>query len=591
MKNSAGRIIYVGKAVSLRNRLRSYFTKLDPSQVKVQAMVSQIDDFDYIVTDTEVEALILEANLIKKHKPRYNILLKDDKSYPYVVVTEETYPRVMLVRRPARGSGRLFGPYTDVTSLRETLDYLRRTFPIRNCRYRFDEGQWPDRPCLNYHIKRCVGPCTREVDPGTYQAMIEQIVLILEGRTNRLVKELREQMEIAAAEYRFEDAAKLRDQIMALERIAAKQKIVSERGGDQDIFGTAVSEDGLVCINVFFVRDGRLVGREKFFSDQAGDLSPGEILEAFLPQFYLEASLFPREVLLPEAFSSLSVIEEWLTGQAGHRVYCKVPQRGLKRQMVQLAEENAQIHLAEELGKRKLEAERTAGALVQLQEYLSLPRLPYRIEAYDISNFQGTDSVGSMVVFEGGKPKNRDYRHFTIKSVEGANDFASMAEIIRRRFSRLVDPAEKDASFSAKPDLVLIDGGKGQLSAALAAMESVGAPELPVVGLAKEEELIFVPGRPDPIRLPLDSYALHLVMRVRDEAHRFAVSHHRKVRDKRTLRSVLDEIPGIGPRRKKALLTAFGSVKNLRKLSVEDLMQVEGITQELAEAIVEHLLL
>ncbi|MBO8127244.1 MAG: excinuclease ABC subunit UvrC [Firmicutes bacterium] len=589
MKNSRGRIIYVGKAVSLRNRLRSYFNKLDPSQAKVRAMVSQVADFDYIVTDFEVEALILEANLIKKHKPRYNIQLKDDKSYPYVLITEETYPRVIVVRRPEKGQGRLFGPYTDVASLRETLDFLRRNYPIRSCRNRFDEGQWPDRPCLNYHIKRCMGPCTRELDPAKYREMIDQVAMVLEGRADRLIKELREKMFKASEEYRFEDAARLRDQITALERVTARQKVVSEKGEDQDVVGLALSEEGLVCVHIFFVRDGRLVGREKFFLDQTGEREASEILEEFLPQFYLEARLYPREILLPVEVPSAATMETWLGERAGHRVYLKIPQRGHKRQLVQMATENAEVLLKEELSRREIEKERTEGAVVQLQEYLSLPKLPYRIEAYDISNFQGTDTVASMVVFEGGKPKNRDYRSFKIRTVQGLNDFASMQEVIYRRFSHLTKKEEKDASLGSEPDLVLIDGGKGQLSAALTAMEEAGVTGIPTVGLAKEEELIFVPGREEPVRLPRDSYALHLVMRVRDEAHRFAVSYHRKLRGKRTLRSVLDDIPGIGPKRKKALLDAFGSVKNLRKCGVDELMRVEGITRELAESILEHL--
>lgn len=589
MKNAQGRIIYVGKAVVLRNRLRSYFNKLDPSQAKVRAMVSQVEDFDYIVTDTEVEALILEANLIKKHKPRYNIQLKDDKSYPYVLITNETYPRVILVRRPEKGAGRLFGPYTDVTSLKETLAYLRRNYPIRSCRHRFDEGQWPERPCLNYHIKRCIGPCTRGVDPQVYREMVEQIAMILEGRTDRLVKKLKEQMGQAAEEMRFEDAAKLRDQISALERITVRQKVVSEKGGDQDIFGMAVSPEGTACIQVFFVRDGRLVGREKYFLEQVGEKLAAGVLEEFLPQFYLEARIYPAEILLPEEVATKDLIEKWLGARADHRVYLRVPQRGQKHQLVEMAQENAAALLKEELTRREVELERTEGAVVQLQEYLGLAKLPYRIEAYDISNFQGAETVASMVVFEGGKPKIRDYRHFKIRSVQGPNDFASMLEVVQRRFAHLTDPQERDPSLGSRPDLVLIDGGKGQLSSALEAMTELGVDDIPTVGLAKEEELIFIPGRPDPIYLPRDSYALYLVQRVRDEAHRFAITFHRKLRDKRTLKSVLDEVPGIGPRRKKALLQRFGSVKNIRNLGVEDLMEVEGITQEIAEAIVEHL--
>lgn len=589
MKNGRGRIIYVGKAISLRNRLRSYFNKLDPSQVKVQALVSQIADFDYIVTATEVEALILEANLIKKHKPRYNIQLKDDKSYPYVLITAETYPRVLLVRRPEKGAGRLFGPFTDVSALKETLAYLRRNYPIRSCRNRFDAGQWPDRPCLNYHIKRCLGPCTRQVNPQEYQEMIDQIALIFEGRTDRLIKNLKNKMETAAEELRFEEAAQLRDRITALERITVRQNVVSERGGDQDIFGLALDESGVICVQVFFVRDGRLIGREKFILEQEGEQDASQVLEEFLPQFYLEASLYPQELLLPEAVATANLIERWLEEKAGHRVYLRVPQRGSKHQLVAMAGENATLLLQEELTRRGLERERTEGALLQLQEYLGLPRLPYRIEAFDISNLQGSDTVAAMVVFEGGRPKNRDYRSFKIRTVLGPDDYASMREVIQRRFSRLLNADETDASLGATPDLVLIDGGKGQLNVALKVMEELGFSEFPTVGLAEEEELLFLPGESEPVYLPRDSFALHLVQRVRDEAHRFALNYHRKLRDKRALRSVLDDIPGVGPKRKKALLERFGSVKNLRKLGAQDLQEVEGISQELAETIVEYL--
>lgn len=606
MKDKAGEIIYVGKAVSLKNRVRSYFQSSRYHGPKVEALVGNIADFEYIVTDSEVEALILESNLIKKYSPWYNVRLKDDKSYPYLKVTlQDLFPRVYVVRRIQEDGSRYFGPYTNVGAMRETFAFLKKFFPIRSCRKNIGPDSH-ERPCLNYHIRRCAAPCAGLATPEEYRQMIDQVCLFLEGRQELLLPEMRRKMQEAADHLAFEKAAEIRDRIAAMEKVIEKQKIVSFGGEDQDVLAFAVSAPlNAACAQVFFVRGGKLVGREQFMLEGVADDAPESIMTAFVQQYYSEAAYVPREVLLQHNIEDSGLVEEWLADKKGQRVYVRVPRRGEKKELVEMVARNATLALAEEETRAATEKARTEGAVLELQRYLDLPAPPNRIEAYDISNIQGTEAVGSMVVFEGGKAAPSEYRRFKIKTVEGPNDFAMMQEIIRRRFLRGLREREElagqeaeetqeaqkvaIAKFATFPDLVLIDGGKGQLNAAREVMRELGVAEVPAVGLAKEFEHIFKEGQPDPVILPRDSMALYLVQRVRDEAHRFAVTYHRELRGKRDVGSRLDEVAGIGPKRKKALLKHFGSLKSVGEASVEELAAVPGMSREAAEAVWQHM--
>ena len=600
-KNAAGEIIYVGKAVSLRDRVRSYFQKhgryVSP---KVKAMVEHIADLEFIVTDSEVEALILECNLIKEHEPWYNVRLKDDKSFPYLKVTAERFPRVMVVRRPSK-EGRNFGPYTDARAVRETLKFLRKLFPVRTCSLDLS-GELNYRPCLLYHIGRCGAPCAGLQSEEEYNRLIDEVCLFLEGRHHRLIPELRAKMEAAAAKLEFERAARLRDQLQALEKVVERQKVVSDDGNDQDVIGMARSGNSL-CVQVFFVRDGKLTGREHFFLEGAGDTSDAEALGAFVQQYYAEAAFVPREILLPEELEDQEVLAEWLSRRRGGKVTLRVPKRGEKRRLVEMVTHNAVLVLGESEAKRARVLERRSQALTQLQELFGLEEPPRRIEAYDISNTQGQDAVGSMVVFIDGEPANAEYRQFKIRDIEGPNDFAMMHQVISRRFMRglkereelaALPAGERDAQarkarFADFPDLVIIDGGKGQLGAARDALRELNLEEIPTAGLAERLEEIYVEDQPEPIRLPDDSPALQLLQHIRDEAHRFALNYHRKLRSKRQSRSVLDEIEGVGPKRKKELIKHFGSVRAVREASLEALKAVPGLPAAVAERIYHEL--
>ncbi|WP_298463309.1 excinuclease ABC subunit UvrC [uncultured Mitsuokella sp.] len=574
MKDDHGRIIYVGKAIVLKNRVRQYFQNNRSHTPKVRAMVSHVADFEIIMTHSEVEALILECNLIKKHRPRYNISLKDDKSYPYVKVTvNEEYPRVFLTHRVQKDGARYFGPYTNVTAVHESLKLLRRLFPLRTCRH------LQERPCLEYHIRRCLAPCAGKVTKGEYAAMIRAVLLFLEGRTEDVERELSQRMAKAAEAYHFEVAARLRDQLQAVRKVAEKQNIVTG-SGNQDAVGMARSEVG-VCVQIFFIRAGKMIGREHFLLQGSEEESDEDILTAFLQQYYHRATFIPQEVLLPLELPAAEreLLEAFLQEKKRQgRVSLLCPKRGTKHDIVAMAAGNAEKYLSDEAARIKRANEQTLGAVEELGRYLGLKTPPNRMECFDISHIQGSETVASMVVFEGGLPKKSDYRRFKIRSTEGKpDDFLSMREVTTRRYVGLPE--------DELPDLIVIDGGKGQLSSALEIIRGAGHKDVPVVGLAKQFELVFTEGNPEPVVLPRHSQALYLIQRIRDEAHRFAITYHRKLRGKRNLVSVLDHIVGIGPKRRQALRAHFGSLARIKEAGVEELAAVEGMNKPAAEAV------
>ncbi len=591
MKNDAGEIIYVGKAVSLRNRVRSYFQAGGHSSPKVTALVGHIVDFEYIVTDSEVEALILECNLIKEHAPWYNIRLKDDKSYPYVKVTlQEPFPRVAIVRRMQKDGSRYFGPYTNVQAVRQTVRFLQRIFPIRTCKKDIGLEGISDRPCLNYHIRRCQAPCAQLIDQADYRRMIDEVVLVLEGRHGKLLQGMERRMQTAAQELRFEEAARLRDQIQALTAVVEKQKIVSFENIDQDIMGYARVND-LACVQVFFVRSGKIIGNEHFFLETPTGETGVEIMTAFVEQYYATAAFVPKELLLPVGLVEPDVIASWLTELRGSRVYLRVPQRGEKKRLVEMVQKNAELVLEERINRQARESARRQQGLEELQSYLGLDVPPQRIEAFDISNIQGTEAVGSMVVFQDGVPTPAEYRRFRIRGKDTPDDYAMMREVVHRRFVRGFQDQEagSEGGFAQKPQLVLIDGGKGQLGAARQVMAELGVGDIATLGLAERLEEVYIEGQPAPMALPRDSQALYMLQRLRDEAHRFALTYHRQLRAQRTTRSILDEIPGVGPKRKKQLIKHFGSVQAVRAASLEELQQVPGLPEVVAERIHQEL--
>ncbi|AQS60641.1 excinuclease ABC subunit C [Desulforamulus ferrireducens] len=590
--DESGQVLYVGKAVSLRNRVRSYFQNTAKQAAKVQAMLKKAVDLEYIVTDSEMEALILENNLIKEHRPKYNILLKDDKTYPYIKVTlGERFPRVYTTRRVLKDGAKYFGPFTAVGAVNETLRLLKKIFPLRTCKQR--ELAPRERPCLNYHIKRCLGPCCNLVEPQQYQEMVQEVVLFLEGRHEALLKKLRRRMEEAAENLEFEKAAELRDQLLAIEKIVERQKVVSTEQVDQDVIAMARGFDE-ACLMVFFIRGGKLIGREHYFLEGTDTLERGEVMATFVQQFYNQTEFIPTEILLSEEVEEEKLLADWLSQLRGSKVQLKTPKRGDKYKLVEMAAQNALLTLEQTQLARQAGKEAVEGALGELMAALGLQQPPQRLECYDISNIQGTESVASMVVFEGGKPAKDQYRRFKIRTVDGPNDFASMKETIGRRFARAKEEQDalaagqltpKQAKFSRLPDVVIIDGGKGQLSAAREAMLEQGFAHIATFGLAKEEELLFAPGRPDPIRLPRDSKGLQMLQRLRDEAHRFALTYHRKLRSQRNLKSVLDEIEGIGAVRRRELYKAYKNLEAIKQASLEELAQVPGMNTRAAEAV------
>jgi excinuclease ABC subunit C len=602
MRNDAGTVIYVGKAANLRNRVRSYFGAAWSMEGKTRALSESIADFEYVVTHTEQEALHLEAELVKRHQPLFNVRLKDDKHYPYLKVDlTDPWPRVYITRRVEKDGARYFGPFANAGSVRRTLDIVNKLFPWRSCTKTIT-GTDP-RPCLDYFINRCIAPCTAYCTKEEYDEVIRQVILFLEGRTEEVVRRLKLEMADASTKMEYEHAGRVRDQIESIERVTERQAVATTRPADEDVFGLARG-DGDAMVQVLFIRGIKMVGVDSFTMEGAKDETDADVVASFVKQFYESATYVPRRVVVPEPLPEQDLIEAFLTERRGSRVEILVPQRGEKRRLVQMATNNARESLERSRLKWLADTSKTRTALQQLQDELDLPSPPSRIECYDISNIQGTSSVGSMVVFTDGHPRPQEYRRFRIKSVVGANDFASMAEVLRRRFrrarERLIEetgasapdvpangdrPTRTDESFAALPDLVIIDGGKGQLAAALDVMREMGVKHIPAVGLAKQHEEIFVQDVSDPVVLPRNSEALYLVQRIRDEAHRFAITYHRGVRSKAAMQSALDTIPGVGPKRKRALLKKFGSVRAIREASVDEIAATVGFTTTLAERV------
>ena len=616
MKNADGRVLYVGKADSLRSRVRSYFAARGPDDARIARMVSEVADVQTIVTDTVSEAYLLESNLIKEHRPRFNIRLRDDKSYPFVKITlGEDFPRIVRTRKLARDGSRYFGPYASASSVDETLKLLRKIFPFRTCNLDIPEGKRVlERPCLLYYINRCQGPCIQAIEKAPYRETIGQIVDFLDGRQEPIAADLRREMEGHSDALRFEQAAAARDKLRAVERTMEQQKMAAFSRAEHDVIGLARAEDE-ACVQVMQVRNGKLIGREHFIVEGARDVADPEVLGSFLQQYYASTDALPRALLVPSMPAEADALATYLADRRGVRVTISVPERGEKRRLLALATQNAVEALERERAEWMADAARRDEALIELTSALGLPRVPERIECYDMSNIQGTAAVGSMVVFVDGRPEPKEYRRFRIRSGDTPDDFRMMAEVLRRRFSRVAklrretgglslaavgadeapegDPDETDErppeTGWAVPDLVIVDGGKGQLSAAVGVMDELGITDVPLAGLAKRFEELHLPGQAAPVVLGRRSQALYLVQRIRDEAHRFAITYHRDVRGKRALRSELDDIPGIGPGRKRALLKRFGSVRRIREASVDEVAATPGISRDLADRLKSHL--
>ncbi len=676
MKDADGNVLYVGKAASLRSRVPNYFRSPAELSPKIRAMVSHVDDFEYVTVGSEIEALIAENSLIKTYKPKYNTLLKDDKTFPYIVITDEPFPRVLRTRRVEKGHGRYFGPYANPGALAETLKLIKKLFPYRSCALNIVPDNLPrgrrespsatkstalpapspanhylappevdgqraethpsanDRACLEYYIHRCVGPCIGAASQEDYATVIGQVVNFLEGKHDLVLEELERQMTEAAEGLNFERAARLRDQMRAVQRVASKQRVEAPGGGDQDVIGLARA-DSSTLVQLLAIRSGRLTGRDTYTMENVADEDETGVLAAFLQQYYDAAAIVPPEIIIPREVPEHDVLEDWLSAQRGKRVQLEVPQRGDKRRLLELAADNARAALEQEQIKWLTDTQKTAAALTELKDALGLPALPVRLECFDISTIQGTSTVASMVVFENGKPRTDAYRRFRIKAagpLGEPNDFAAMHEVLTRRLRRSgraksdtddsaavqddataggadvssvpgsadvssvpgvietseasrADGAEAGGEWTRRPDLIIVDGGKGQLGVALDVLRELDIDDQPVAGLAKQNEELFLPDRPDPVILPRASQALYLVQRLRDEAHRFAITYHRDVRGKRALVSGLDEIRGVGGARKKALLRRFGSVAEIRRSSVEEIAAVAGIGPKLAASI------
>ena len=673
MRDVKGDVIYVGKAASLRNRLRSYFQTPSGKEIKVQRMMGRIADFEYVVTETESEALILENLLIKRHRPFYNIRLKDDKTYPYIKIDlNEEFPQLYFTRRVLADGARYFGPFASAGSVRKTMDLLKKLFPYRSCTKVITGTD--ERPCLEHYIHRCVAPCIGAVDRDEYREVIRQVIMFLEGDTDPILHDLQRKMRLASDSTEFERAAALRDQVRAIESVTENQKIASSKDENEDVLALA-ADQGEVWVEVFNIRRGKLVGRDHFIMEGGEGEEPPALLEGFVQQFYDDATAVPPALLVQHPMPNAALVEAWLTAKRGGRVAVRVPQRGEKRRLVAMVAENAQQGLVQRRIKWLSQSDQVLQAMGEIQEALSLPELPTRIECYDVSNIQGTNSVGSMVVFEDGRPKNSYYRRFQIKAVEGVDDYSMMQEMLRRRFKRLggqrqnalhslghTEPAlsavegshpgeapvggatgspqaasaEDDGqgpsmgtarvkrrrrryartgamapdqlatwdpggvangpqqdkasvtpqeSWGLVPSLVLIDGGKGHLSAVQQVFLELGVTDIPLASIAKQQEEIFLPHQPEPVLLPRASQGLYLVQRVRDEAHRFAITYHRQRRSKASTRSALDSVPGVGPKRRRALLREFGSVPRIREALLDELAAVPGMTTALAHRV------
>ncbi len=584
MKDTAGSIIYVGKAANLSKRVRSYFTSGQKLSAKAQRMVSRVRDIDFFVTSSEQEALILELNLIKRHRPRYNVSLKDDKTFPYLKIDiDNDWPRVYVTRRLEQNGGRYFGPFASAKSVRQTLKVLKEIFPFRSCTKNIT-GSAP-RPCLQHNIQHCLGPCIGAVSKDEYAEVIRQIVLFLEGKQEKVVRELESRMEEAARALDFEKAALLRDRIRAVRQVIEGQRLATRVRGEQDVIAF-VQDKGRAYAQVFFVRSGRLVGRESFILEGTRSEEPSRIMTSFVEQFYHSAPGVPPLLLLQYPLEDKAVIEDWLHRKRGASVRIQVPRRGSRKELVDIVAENARQGLEQLKIKRLAAPNVLKAALDEIRRELKLPRLPSRLEGYDISNIQGKLAVGSMVVFEQGSPRTSCYRRFRIKTVSGADDYAMLTEVLGRRFKRLSSAAD---DWAVLPDLILIDGGRGQLNAALSAIDKAGAGPVPIASLAKENEEIFIPRRAKPVVLPRSSPGLQLLERLRDEAHRFALGYHQKIRSRVGITSALDAVPGIGPKRRWALLKRFGSLAGIRRASPEELAAVANMNPNLAKKVKECL--
>lgn len=590
-RDESGEVLYVGKALSLKNRVRSYFQKSARHGNRIARLVSKVRDIEWIVVDSEVEALVLECNLIKKHRPPYNVRLRDDKSYPYILITKEKFPRVLFTRKVRKGDGKYFGPFTSAFSVRETLQVLHKIFPLIPCGKSWS-GKAEQRPCLYHHLGQCMAPCAGLSDPKEYREVAAKVERFLSGRQDDIAEDMRKEMSEAAESLDFERAAAIRDRLLALDSILERQKVLATDEQDRDVVAL-VRDDRGAAIQMLYVRGGKLIGQRYFQLDGAAEATPTDAVQEFVKQYYADAPEVPREILLPVEIEERNIVQQWLRGRRGSAVTVDVPQGGEKLRLVEMAAANAE----QALQTMRLEAQQKEAwaeeAMEQLQERLGLASLPERIEGYDISNVQGTAPVGSMVVTERGEPAKNEYRRFKIRyHPESPNDFAMMNEVLMRRLRAYV---EGDQKFQKMPDLIMIDGGKGQLSAALKARDDLGLV-VPMVGLAKKMELIFVPREHtapdyqyDVVELPLNSPGLLLLRRLRDEAHRFALTYHRKVRDKRFSGSALEEIPGVGPRRKRLLLRTFGSLEGIRRAQVEEIAAVPTLTKRLAEQIRDYL--
>ena len=595
MHDSSDEIIYVGKAISLKNRVRQYFQSSRGKTAKIQKMVAHIAYFEYIITDSEMEALVLECNLIKEHRPKYNTMLMDDKGYPYIRITvDEAFPRVMMARTMKKDKSRYFGPYTSAGAVKDTLDLVHKLYKIRTCSRNLPRDMGKDRPCLNYHIKQCSAPCQGYVSQDAYWEGVHQVIDFLGGKYETLMKELEDKMNHAAEELEFEEAIRYRELIQSVKHVAQKQKITdSTSTDDRDVI--AMAQEGRdAIVQVFFVREGKLIGRDHFHLTVAEGDSKASVLSSFVKQFYSGTPFLPRELFLQEEMEDADIIGQWLSEKKGKKVTIKVPKKGEKERLVELAAKNARMVLDQDREKIKREELRTVGALNQIAGWLSLTGLK-RIEAFDISNISGFQSVGSMVVFENGKPKRNDYRKFKIKWVQGANDYASMDEVLTRRFvhgleeKRELGSQHTDVgSFTRFPDLIMMDGGRGQVNIALEVLNRLGIT-IPVCGMVKDDHHRTRGLYYNNVEIPIDRHSegFHLITRIQDEAHRFAIEYHRSLRGKGSVHSILDDIPGIGPKRRKALMRAFASLEEIREADMETLRAVEGMNEGSARAVYE----
>ena len=597
MKDSLGEIIYVGKAKILKNRVRQYFQNSKNHSEKVKAMVKNISEFEYIVTDSEMEALILECNLIKKYSPRYNILLKDDKTYPFIKITiKEDYPRLFISRKFVRDGSKYFGPYTNVSAVYETMNLIQKIFPIRTCRMNIVEGQKPIRPCLNYHIKKCNGPCGGHITKKEYHNMIQQVIDILSGTDNNIINLLKEEMQDLSSKLEFEKAASVRDKLIAIETLREKQKIFSVTEADEDFINIYKDEKD-ACVQVFFVRDGKISGREHTIIENTAFENNETIISQFIVNYYGGTAKAAKVIYVPEA-EDIENLEAFLSIKRGSKVKIKIPQKGDKKKILELVKENAKITLEQFKEKILRDKNKNRKALEELREALDLDEIPMRIEAYDISNIQGVDSVGSMIVIEEGKPKNSDYRRFKIKTIKGSDDYNSMREILTRRFKRGLDEVKEiqernlelsKGMFYNFPDLIMMDGGKGQVNVALEVLSELGIC-IDVCGLVKDDKhstrgIIY---NNQEILIKRNSDLMQFITRVQDEVHRFAITYHRSLRDKRILHSVLDDIPNIGDKRRRALLMHFGGIENIKNATLDELIKVETMDRKSAESVLAY---